>query len=70
MMCRGGGIGGCWAIFSLVAVVMGVVLRPRLLSSRSTLFLSSHVFSSVLSLLAGSPCPDFALSVYHTSPTA
>jgi hypothetical protein len=44
-----------YCFFSLVAVVMGVFLRPRLLSSRSTLFLSSHVFSSVLSLVAGSP---------------
>lgn len=44
-MYRGGGKGGCWASFSPTWF-----WRPRLLPSRSTLCLSPHLSSSVLSL--------------------
>ena len=51
-MCRGGAIGGCWADFS-PKLVPTRFLKPRPLSSRSTLCLSPHLSSSSLSHVAG-----------------
>ena len=56
MMYRGGGKGGCWALFCPTRF-----WTPRLLPSRSTLCLSPHLSSSVLSLPRWFNCPFLSL---------
>ena len=52
MMYRGGGIGGCWADF---CPAHRGFLKPRPLSSRSTLYRSPRLSSAVRSRFAVSP---------------
>ena len=65
MMYRGGGIGGCWADFSPHTTGFS---RPRLLSSRSSLYRSPRFSFAVLSRFAVSPALFSLLSVIPLTP--